>query len=680
MAEEKNKQIFPAVVLAQHGNKNACRDIYINYYRNVYFICIEMTESHSKSIDLTTDIFIKMFDSVAKLEDYTMFEQWFYSLAVNMCRPFVPDNDNDRALINSDTAELAQAATKEAANGNSEEFENCVISVIENMVTTLPSEIRVFFMYRYFVGIDSDSIALLESISVAEAEEKCRAVDALINKKAEKIKEQGLDISKFIDNMENTLLHISHRKIVPTSIHAAVSEHLGVDVNPFAPSPAEKDQMEQDAKDAIRKSSGDKKKVKKKFFSKTDLILFLIVLIAGLAIFAVVKYRSSSSDSPTSVTASSTAAKQSATAIAWNGAADVTFAGGDGTSESPYQISTAGQLAYLANLINSNNSEYLYSSYILTADILLNDTDDFNSWSQTPPDNTWTPIGYSNSDADHGYFMGTFDGNGHTITGLYISSSDDYQGLFGVIRNGTVKNLNVEYSYVSGGSCTGGIVGYFVSDSGESEIELCSFSGVIDSSSDNAGGIAGYLRCEGDDTEIIVSCCCSTGSVVAGRYSGGIVGVSESASGTILIENSYNVASVSSSDSVAGGIVGVQRVSNGNSQVKYCYSIGDISGDMSGAIAGECSCVTGTGLSEVASCYWLADSAFVAFNNGSDDSDRLLSSDITELEEQEMRDEEYLSALDFTRIWELSDENDYPYPVLKDMDWVMSSVEESSSV
>ena len=79
MSEEKRKQVAPLVVLAQHGNKGAYRDLYIHYYKSIYFICKTLTGDAQVAMKLTAEIFVKMFESVSKLEDHTVFEQWFYS-------------------------------------------------------------------------------------------------------------------------------------------------------------------------------------------------------------------------------------------------------------------------------------------------------------------------------------------------------------------------------------------------------------------------------------------------------------------------------------------------------------------------------------------------------------------------------------------------------------------------
>lgn len=118
---------------------------------------------------------------------------------------------------------------------------------------------------------------------------------------------------------------------------------------------------------------------------------------------------------------------------AWSGTIATAFSGGDGSKDSPYEISTAEQLAYFAQVINDGTeSNYASACYNLTADIVLNDT-----LEDTP--NEWTAIGTS----EHP-FKGTFDGNGKTIKGVYINKSNkNYQGLFGYSK-GLIKDVGVK--------------------------------------------------------------------------------------------------------------------------------------------------------------------------------------------------------------------------------------------
>ena len=191
----------------------------------------------------------------------------------------------------------------------------------------------------------------------------------------------------------------------------------------------------------------------------------------------------------------------------WDGTVATSFAGGTGTEDDPYLISNGAELAYLAQIaVNSLATEGKF--YRLTEDIILNEdvlNEDY-SLNGTPA-NPFKPISY---------FYGTFDGNGHVISGLYINdSSGTAVGLFGSFY-GLVYDLAVVDAYIYGTWSTGIIVGngyggagismtrcyaagnvtgYYAGlllggDNGSSTIEYCYCAGVV-SSSHCAGGIAG---------------------------------------------------------------------------------------------------------------------------------------------------------------------------------------------
>lgn len=171
------------------------------------------------------------------------------------------------------------------------------------------------------------------------------------------------------------------------------------------------------------------------------------------------------------------------------------FAGGTGTESDPYQISTAAEMALLEKVIReeeaSENTEYKKAHYVLTADIELNDTTDFEQWAQNGPEYSWNPI------SNLGMRI-HFDGKGHTISGMYINvnneSSDPTNGtygLFGMITDGSVKNLTLDKSYisVSGRDANiGGIAGYL---SRESEMSDCVSNVTIDVYDGAVGGVVG---------------------------------------------------------------------------------------------------------------------------------------------------------------------------------------------
>ena len=230
--------------------------------------------------------------------------------------------------------------------------------------------------------------------------------------------------------------------------------------------------------------------------------------------------------------------------------------GGDGTAAHPYEIKTADQLETFRDLVNGANNQ--------TADPdahakLMNNIDLSSVCGES---NSWTPIGNS---IDNSY-EGTFNGDGHTISGLYIYSSANDQGLFGYVgtgyvgTGGTVQNLSVSGSVsVSGYEDVGGIVGYNFSGT----VTNCAFSGSVSvsGSGDYVGGIVGGIV--GYNSLGTVTNCAFSGSVsVSGDYVGGIVGSNHNGS----VENCYNTGTVTGTDDYVGGVVGWN---SGN--VKNCY-------------------------------------------------------------------------------------------------------------
>ena len=173
---------------------------------------------------------------------------------------------------------------------------------------------------------------------------------------------------------------------------------------------------------------------------------------------------------------------------------DGRFSGGTGTPSDPYRISTAQDLFALAEAVNSGTSSYQDQYFRLTKDIDL----------KTNASNPWTPIG-DRLDPDGGQFLGSFDGNDRTVSGLYVSVTTTprlYNGLFGVVGNSyqttkaEVKNLRVEGEvFVERVFCAGGVAGFVGYGA---KITDCSFQGTVKTTVDNrattgyTGGIAGY--------------------------------------------------------------------------------------------------------------------------------------------------------------------------------------------
>ena len=238
-----------------------------------------------------------------------------------------------------------------------------------------------------------------------------------------------------------------------------------------------------------------------------------------------------------------------------------------------YTVTSAEGLKNIAELVNEEWK--LDINIILTNNIDLTGID-------------WTPIGTSFSNS----YTGTFNGSGHTITGLTVTGSNEYAGLFGRIGSGgKVMNVKLEGVQIESDnemSAVGGVVGYSYGN-----IENCSVSGSVSSNS-TAGGVVG-AQLGGSITG------CNTSATVKGvTYAGGIAGYTNGgasltgcyATGSVSVENNTTNAAW------AGGVVG----SNGSSTLTACYATGSVTSSGSGTIyAGG---VTGTNdFGTLTACY-----------------------------------------------------------------------------
>ena len=223
-----------------------------------------------------------------------------------------------------------------------------------------------------------------------------------------------------------------------------------------------------------------------------------------------------------------------------------------------YTVTSAEGLKNIAKLVNEEWK--LGINITLTAAIDLKGID-------------WTPIGI---DYNHQY-TGTFNGNGKTITGLTVTGSDQYAGLFGYIGSGgTVKNVVLEGVQIESDndmSDVGGVAGQSYGN-----IENCSVSGSVSVSGTNsiAGGVVGY------QTGGSITGCSSSATVNAGGVAGGVVGLADGGATLTACYATDNVTIESSGTGsyFAGGVVGINTVST----LKACYAWGSVTGSGSGTV------------------------------------------------------------------------------------------------
>ena len=256
---------------------------------------------------------------------------------------------------------------------------------------------------------------------------------------------------------------------------------------------------------------------------------------------------------------------------------------GSGTESDPYQISTAAQLKRFRDIVNGTGGQTQNAGACaeLTADIDLENE-------------AWKPIGYASNYDETKAYSGTFDGKGHTISGLKVDAS--VSGLFGYTKNAAIKNLTVAGS-VGGGNCStagGGIVGYAVGGAIENCGNLCE---VKVHGSCPGGGIVGSA------SNLTIIGCYNAGKVLKsdGMRGGGIVGKGEN----VNIYDCYNVGEINGYTSKRGGIVGE---TSGSVFVYNCYNAGSVikagsSNDDDKTVRGIVG--GGDGTVQIQNCYYL---------------------------------------------------------------------------
>ena len=200
----------------------------------------------------------------------------------------------------------------------------------------------------------------------------------------------------------------------------------------------------------------------------------------------------------------------------------------------------------------------------------------------------WTPIGTS---FDNSY-KGTFDGGGHTITGLTVTTNDQFVGLFGYLnRAGMVKNVVMEGIQITSNhmfGCTGGVVGY-----SWGTIENCSVSGSV-SGTDCVGGVVGSQKAGS------IIGCSSSATVKGKHYVGGVAGEKWGTMTACYATGNVTLEIASQKNNFGGGVVGL----NGGSRVLACYATGNVTSTGSSTGNVHIGGLFGDSYTTVTACYW----------------------------------------------------------------------------
>ena len=241
-------------------------------------------------------------------------------------------------------------------------------------------------------------------------------------------------------------------------------------------------------------------------------------------------------------------------------------------SDGSYTVTSADGLMHVADLVNGGKTDI---------NITLDKNIDLTG-------KGWTPIGTS---FDNSY-KGTFDGGGHTITGLTVTTNDQFVGLFGYLnRAGMVKNVVMEGIQITSNhmfGCTGGVVGY-----SWGTIENCSVSGSV-SGTDCVGGVVGSQKAGS------IIGCSSSATVKGKHYVGGVAGEKWGTMTACYATGNVTLEIASQKNNFGGGVVGL----NGGSRVLACYATGNVTSTGSSTGNVHIGGLLGDNYTTVTACYW----------------------------------------------------------------------------
>ena len=332
-----------------------------------------------------------------------------------------------------------------------------------------------------------------------------------------------------------------------------------------------------------------------------------------------------------------------------------------------FTISTVKQLYGLAQLVNEGK-DFSGKTVKLSKDLVIN-SGSASKWTKdTTGLKAWVPIGSTSGKQ----FKGTFDGQGHYISGLFSIQKKD-NGLFGYAKDATIKNLAVINSYLENTGATstatradGKALSALVATGENVKLSGLYSNAILKNAGTDLGGIIGYAK--GTTT---VDSCAFAGTILSDGFErrnyGGIVGYNER--GVLTVTNCLFSGKMDTKTHLQGGIVGRSNV-NGTT-IKNCVSVGEVKSNHSaannsnnaiiGAVKADVENTTVT----IENCYYLNGSKTVQFLENTDKGTASLKeTNVVKLEDAAAKGTSVASAmtkLDFKSKWTALKDN-YPIP------------------
>ena len=253
---------------------------------------------------------------------------------------------------------------------------------------------------------------------------------------------------------------------------------------------------------------------------------------------------------------------------------------GCGTEDGPYLIQSPNDLIYMRDQVNVGGNisaptctgtkvdKAADAHYKQTVNIALNNITNASSWDETTTGlYTWVPIG-----TETNYFNGYYDGDNHSINGIYSISGGNTAGLFGYVLNAGITNLTVDKSYVKGFYASA-FVAYSMEDGA---VSISRSTSNVRLNGSNLGGFIGESY---SDTVSISNS--HNSNNFAGTHAGGLIG--EAYGGTTTISNCYNTGAMAGGDDGAGLI---SYVMNTTVSISNSYNTGTVTGHEIGGLIG----------------------------------------------------------------------------------------------